>query len=233
MPTPIRYSPATAPTNSNSAAEGATYAEIAAPAAASAPPCGEPAPPPKTICSPRRAALSRLVPRGRHHHHRSQIRLRPLARRRIENAARHRSPQEPLRYVPTFLGAHEIPDEYRGRMHEYIALGDRRNAPAVAAKLAEYCDVFCEPNVFPHRRQPPYPRRRPRMRSWPAPARRPVLRFRRCRPGRRTGRRHRRSSGTHRHARHPGAQSRRSAARAAARLGLRARHPRATLPPAT
>ncbi len=30
----------------------------------------------------------------------------------------------PLRYVPTFLGAHEVPDEYRGRTAEYADLGD-------------------------------------------------------------------------------------------------------------
>lgn len=55
-----------------------------------------------------------------------------------------------LRYVPTFLGAHEIPDEYRGRIDEYVQLVIAEMLPQVAmGKLAEYCDVFCEPNVFP------------------------------------------------------------------------------------
>ena len=55
-----------------------------------------------------------------------------------------------LRYVPTFLGAHEIPDEFRGRVDKYVQLVIREMLPAVAAEgLAEYCDVFCEPNVFP------------------------------------------------------------------------------------
>jgi imidazolonepropionase len=55
-----------------------------------------------------------------------------------------------LRYVPTFLGAHEVPDEYRGRMDAYIELVVREMLPRVAAeRLAEYCDVFCEPTVFP------------------------------------------------------------------------------------
>jgi imidazolonepropionase len=55
-----------------------------------------------------------------------------------------------LRYVPTFLGAHEVPDEYRGRMDAYIELVVEEMIPRVAAdRLAEYCDVFCEPTVFP------------------------------------------------------------------------------------
>jgi len=55
-----------------------------------------------------------------------------------------------LRCVPTFLGAHEIPDEFRGRLDDYVELVTREMIPAVAAaKLAEYCDVFCESFVFP------------------------------------------------------------------------------------
>jgi len=55
-----------------------------------------------------------------------------------------------LRYIPTFLGAHEIPDEFRGRTRDYTELVIREMLPAVAAAgLAEFCDVFCEPSVFP------------------------------------------------------------------------------------
>jgi imidazolonepropionase len=55
-----------------------------------------------------------------------------------------------LRCVPTFLGAHEIPDEYRGRTSEYAGLVINDMLPHVAeGRLAEYCDVFCEPTVFP------------------------------------------------------------------------------------
>ncbi len=53
----------------------------------------------------------------------------------------------PLRAIPTFLGAHEIPDEYRSRREEYIALVIDM-LPEVK-KLAEFCDIFCEPHVFP------------------------------------------------------------------------------------
>jgi imidazolonepropionase len=55
-----------------------------------------------------------------------------------------------LRYVPTFLGAHEIPDEYRGRMEDYLALVIDEMLPRVARDgLAGSCDIFCEPHVFP------------------------------------------------------------------------------------
>jgi imidazolonepropionase len=51
-----------------------------------------------------------------------------------------------VRAVPTFLGAHEVPDEYRGRIDDYVDLVIHEMLPHVPA---EYCDVFCEPNVFP------------------------------------------------------------------------------------
>ena len=55
----------------------------------------------------------------------------------------------PLRYVPTFLGAHAIPEEYRARPREYVDLIIQEMIPAVAKNhLAEYCDVFCEPSYF-------------------------------------------------------------------------------------
>ncbi len=55
----------------------------------------------------------------------------------------------PLRLVPTFLGAHEVPDEYRLRPGEYVHLVVNEMLPRVAAeRLAEYCDVFCEQGVF-------------------------------------------------------------------------------------
>ena len=54
-----------------------------------------------------------------------------------------------LRYVPTFLGAHDIPPEYKSRREEYLSLLIEQMLPQVAAeKLAEYCDVFCEEKVL-------------------------------------------------------------------------------------
>lgn len=49
--------------------------------------------------------------------------------------------------VPTFMGAHEIPAEYRGRQSEYVDLVIDEMLPA-CAPLAEWCDVFCEQGVF-------------------------------------------------------------------------------------
>jgi imidazolonepropionase len=54
----------------------------------------------------------------------------------------------PVRAVPTFLGAHEVPDEFRGRKEDYLNLVIQEMLPR-AAPLARFCDVFCEPRVFP------------------------------------------------------------------------------------
>ncbi len=55
----------------------------------------------------------------------------------------------PLTIIPTFLGAHEIPDEYRDNREKYIDIIIHEMIPLVAEeKLARYCDVFCETNVF-------------------------------------------------------------------------------------
>jgi imidazolonepropionase len=55
----------------------------------------------------------------------------------------------PLRLVPTFLGAHEVPDEYRDRRGDYLDLIIDEILPRIVAEhLAEYCDAFCEEGVF-------------------------------------------------------------------------------------
>src|SRR5581483_702675 len=57
--------------------------------------------------------------------------------------------ETPLRYVPTFLGAHDIPAEYQSRRQTYVNLIINEMLPRVAEeKLAEYCDVFCEEGAF-------------------------------------------------------------------------------------
>jgi len=51
--------------------------------------------------------------------------------------------------VPTFLGAHAVPPEYKGNTQGYVDLVVGEMLPKVAASvLAEYCDVFCEKGVF-------------------------------------------------------------------------------------
>jgi imidazolonepropionase len=50
---------------------------------------------------------------------------------------------------PTFMGAHELPIEYRERRRDYIELLVDEMIPVVAKEgLAEWCDVFCETGVF-------------------------------------------------------------------------------------
>lgn len=51
--------------------------------------------------------------------------------------------------VPTFLGAHEIPPEFRHDTDAYVSLVVNEMIPAVADEgLADWCDVFCETGVF-------------------------------------------------------------------------------------
>jgi imidazolonepropionase len=51
--------------------------------------------------------------------------------------------------VPTFLGAHTIPFDYKERRDEYLSLLLDRMIPEVAERgLAEYCDVFVERGAF-------------------------------------------------------------------------------------
>jgi len=55
----------------------------------------------------------------------------------------------PLDLVPTFLGAHAVPMEYRDHRQAYVDLLVDDMLPAVAAEgLAEFADVFCEEGVF-------------------------------------------------------------------------------------
>jgi len=69
---------------------------------------------------------------------------------KILRVIRQLGAERSLRTVGTFLGAHEVPEEYAGRRHEYIRLLVEEMLPAVwRERLAESCDVFCEPSVFP------------------------------------------------------------------------------------
>ena len=59
------------------------------------------------------------------------------------------SGRHPVSIVPTFMGAHEIPPEYRDRRDAYVDLVVDEMIPAVRAEgLAAWCDVFCETGVF-------------------------------------------------------------------------------------
>ena len=65
------------------------------------------------------------------------------------HAIRRLGSMQPIELVPTFLGAHEVPPEYREQRNAYVDLLVEEMIPAVAeAELARFCDVFMEPGVF-------------------------------------------------------------------------------------
>jgi len=68
---------------------------------------------------------------------------------KLLRAIRRVATGQPIDLTATFLGAHEIPTEYRGRRRAYLDLVTKEMIPAVAAEgLAEWCDVFCETGVY-------------------------------------------------------------------------------------
>jgi imidazolonepropionase len=55
----------------------------------------------------------------------------------------------PLELVPTFLGAHAVPPEYRSNREGYLRLVIEDMLPEIArCRLARFCDAFCETGVF-------------------------------------------------------------------------------------
>jgi len=56
---------------------------------------------------------------------------------------------QPIELIPTFLGAHQIPNEFRERRTDYIELLTKEIIPRAAKeRLAKFCDVFCEEGAF-------------------------------------------------------------------------------------
>lgn len=64
-------------------------------------------------------------------------------------AVRDAGALHPVDLIPTFMGAHEIPDEFRDRKEDYLDLLIHTIVPAVRDQsLARFFDVFCEEGVF-------------------------------------------------------------------------------------
>jgi imidazolonepropionase len=131
--------------------QGATYQEIAARGGGIQ----------STVNATRAATLDELVASGKRYAHwfirtgtttveaKSGYGLTAEDELKILRAIKCLDEETPLRYVPTFLGAHSIPAEYKSRREEYVSLVIDEMLPRIAqAKLAQYCDVFCEANVF-------------------------------------------------------------------------------------
>ena len=132
-------------------ASGATYQEIAAAGGGIR----------STVRRTRAASEDELVEAGRRHalwflrtgtttvEAKSGYGLTTEDELKILRAVRRLNEETALRLVPTFLGAHDVPEEYRGRRREYVRLVVEGMLPRVAAEgLAEFCDVFCEERVF-------------------------------------------------------------------------------------
>jgi len=57
--------------------------------------------------------------------------------------------KHPMDIVPTFMGAHAVPEEYRENPEHFVNLVINEMIPAVVEeKLAKFIDVFCEVDVF-------------------------------------------------------------------------------------
>ena len=64
-------------------------------------------------------------------------------------AIQHLTESHPIDLVPTFLGAHAVPQEYAQDRQGYLDLLCETILPQIGSqKLADFCDVFCEEGVF-------------------------------------------------------------------------------------
>jgi imidazolonepropionase len=71
-------------------------------------------------------------------------------------AIRRLNASQPIELVPTFLGAHAVPEEYAGRDDDYVELIMKEMLPAVAkaapppapGRPGLFCDVFCDDGAF-------------------------------------------------------------------------------------
>jgi len=75
--------------------------------------------------------------------------LEPDAELKLLRVYRQLANEQPVRVVPTFLGAHVVPPEFRDNRAGYVDLLADRMIPALAKeKLAACCDVFVEESAF-------------------------------------------------------------------------------------
>ncbi len=64
-------------------------------------------------------------------------------------AVKEAAKRHPVDVIPTFMGAHDIPKEYKHRKGAYIDLLTRKIMPEVRKRrLAEFFDIFCEQGVY-------------------------------------------------------------------------------------
>jgi imidazolonepropionase len=64
-------------------------------------------------------------------------------------AVREAAGRHPVDIISTFMGAHDVPKEYKGRKGAYIELLIEKIMPEVRKrKLAEFLDIFCDEGVY-------------------------------------------------------------------------------------
>lgn len=130
---------------------GATYAEIAAEGGGIV----------KTVAATRAASEHELIEGGRARlaemlafgtttaEAKSGYGLDLETELRMLRAIRVLAAGQPIELTATFMGAHEVPVEFRGRRAAYVRSVIDDMIPAVAREgLADWCDVFCETGVF-------------------------------------------------------------------------------------
>lgn len=130
---------------------GATYAEIAADGGGIV----------KTVAATRAASEHELIEGGRARlaemlafgtttaEAKSGYGLDLETELRMLRAIRTLAGGQPVELTATFMGAHEVPVEYRGQRAKYVRHVIDEMIPAVEREgLAEWCDVFCETGVF-------------------------------------------------------------------------------------
>ncbi len=75
--------------------------------------------------------------------------LEPDAEIKIMEAINELADEHFMNIVPTFLGAHAIPPEYKDRPDKYVDLVCERMLPYITKRhMARFCDVFCERGYF-------------------------------------------------------------------------------------
>jgi imidazolonepropionase len=130
---------------------GATYAEIAAGGGGIV----------KTVAATRQASEHELVDLARKRlaemlsygtttaEAKSGYGLELAAERRILRAIKTLSSGQPIDLTATFMGAHEVPVEFRGKRSDYVKVLIEEMIPEIGEhQHAEWCDVFCEQGVF-------------------------------------------------------------------------------------
>jgi imidazolonepropionase len=67
---------------------------------------------------------------------------------KILRVMRQLNQETPVELIPTFLGAHSVPPEYRASSEHYVQLIVEMLPRVCSEKLAEFCDIFCERGYF-------------------------------------------------------------------------------------